>query len=310
MRIMFSRKMERRDVLKGITQSGVYDIISDIIKQNKAKKQGLLFPCIVKNYINESHYGSPKKLGDTSETLRYNYMLSISNGKMHSLVTDEQSRLNINALDVQTIAGLLEKKALLTKEPAQEIAYNIVDWRDEDNERPELNLINNEDLYYELSGMPYKPKNKPYELIEELLLVKGVTQSMLDDIEPFLTVYGNGMVNINTCSKSVLEILGLDSAVAGKIISYREGMKLSSDKSDKYFESLDSIIPDLKEVVGLIDEEESAVRQLLDAGRITVDSEIFRINGIGSYLNEYARTKCVVNKAGKIKYWNNNYTNL
>ncbi len=87
--------------------------------------------------------------------------------QMYWGISDEASRLNINTA---------EKEALLTlPEMTEEIADSILDWRDEDNE-PEPSGA--EEDYYITLQPSYSCKNAPFETVEELLFVKGMTSDL------------------------------------------------------------------------------------------------------------------------------------
>lgn len=75
---------------------------------------------------------------------------------------------------------------------------------------------------------PYKPKKAEFEFIEELLLVKGVTRRMFDGIKDYVTVYGEGKMNVNTAPREVLIAIIPNPEIVDYIISGRNG----SDKEE------------------------------------------------------------------------------
>ncbi|HOE11995.1 MAG TPA: type II secretion system protein GspK, partial [bacterium] len=95
---------------------------------------------------------------------------------------DECSKLNVNTAT---------KEMLMTLEGmTSEIADAIVDWRDEDDTPLENGA---ESEYYMSLLEPYRAKNGPFDTLEEMLLVRGVTQDLF---------YGedtnqNGMLDVN-----------------------------------------------------------------------------------------------------------------
>ncbi len=97
---------------------------------------------------------------------------------MHWGLEDEASKININSAP----------REVLLKLPGvtEEIADSILDWRDPDS-NPGPNGA--EGPYYEGQVPPYTCKNQPFETIEELLLVRGVTAEIL---------YGED-TNLNGC---------------------------------------------------------------------------------------------------------------
>ena len=90
---------------------------------------------------------------------------------------DETARLNINALFALDSSGKVLHDALM-KLPnmTDEVAWSIVDWVDP-NDEPSAGGAENE--YYTARTPNYLCKNAPLDTVEELLLVKGVTPSLL-----------------------------------------------------------------------------------------------------------------------------------
>ena len=102
----------------------------------------------------------------------------------------------------------------------------IIDWVDYDDEVTFLPFIKRENEgvendYYEDLIAPYSCKNAPFDTLNELLLVKGMTTKIfygragdktkniepVDGIRQFLTIYGDGDININEASPMVIQSL-------------------------------------------------------------------------------------------------------
>jgi type II secretory pathway component PulK len=83
-------------------------------------------------------------------------------------IVDESSKIDVNRASQST----MQKLPGVTSD----IAAAVVDWRDSNTE-PETNGA--EDQYYLALPEPYRTKNGPFETVEELLLVKGVTPELL-----------------------------------------------------------------------------------------------------------------------------------
>src|SRR5262249_47632191 len=92
-------------------------------------------------------------------------------------LTDEAGKWNINALMALDSSGKVLHDALMKlPDMTDDIAWSIVDWVDPDEEP---NPGGAESEYYAGLSTPYQCKNAPLDTIEELLLVKGVTPSLL-----------------------------------------------------------------------------------------------------------------------------------
>jgi DNA uptake protein ComE-like DNA-binding protein len=83
-------------------------------------------------------------------------------------VDDEGGKINLNTASATTL--------LMLPGMTPDVADAIVDWRDQDdNPQP----YGAESDYYGSLPSPYRAKNAPFETVEELLLVKGVTPELL-----------------------------------------------------------------------------------------------------------------------------------
>ena len=100
-------------------------------------------------------------------------------------ITDESSKVNLNQADEEQLLVLVRKAVGDDEEIIpREIVAAILDWRDEDQvSRSEEG--DTEDEYYLNLDEPYPVKNGPFDTVEELLLVKGVTGQILygEDID-------------------------------------------------------------------------------------------------------------------------------
>ena len=83
-------------------------------------------------------------------------------------VDDEGSKININTANRDTLMKLPGMNS--------DIAEAIIDWRDTDEQ---AGAGGAESEYYQSLQPPYRCKNAPFETVEELLLVKGVTPDLL-----------------------------------------------------------------------------------------------------------------------------------
>jgi len=114
----------------------------------------------------------------------------LGNGKQPGLV-DEERKINLNTTNVEILSRLFQAASGLDREHSQEVAYCLIDWMDSDSffGHPQYGA---EAPYYEDLRFPYTAKDKPYELLDEMLLVKGVTPELFEKMKPFVTVYGSG----------------------------------------------------------------------------------------------------------------------
>ena len=141
---------------------------------------------------------------------------------------DEERKINLNAISTDDLGVLSELISLLgfREDVAKTAAASIMDWQDQDvtpADDPATHC-----------------KNRPFDQVEELLLVKGVSEQLFSKLKNFVTVFpkkgGILKVNFNTASEVVLSALtraktgartntGLEDAhsLTRKIIAYRNG---------------------------------------------------------------------------------------
>lgn len=190
-------------------------------------------------------------------------------------IADEGSKININSASEEIFSKILEESGVQDEELRATIAASILDWIDPND----LHRLNGaEEEYYQGLEEPYACKNKPFDTLEELLLVKGMTPEILfgtvyvkrheimgqedvfledgeklKGIYSLLTVQGSSSVNPNTASEGVLNILYPPDMVK-KIIEKR-------DKAGKFDLSKSSYFT----VYSLGEIKESEVRHLIVA---------------------------------------------
>jgi general secretion pathway protein K len=219
---------------------------------------------------------------------------------------DESSRIDINSVSVNTITNLLERVADIESNQAGDIASAIIDWRDEDNA---VSLGGAENEYYENLETPYTCKNGNFQVSQELLLVRGMSQEIFSKINEIITVYGTEKVNINTAGFRVLYALGLSEKLCERIIEYRRGRDgVTGTEDDNIFKSPG----DLNNIGSLFTEESTQISYLISSNMLTVRSDVFRICSEGSLESGTGKHTggivCVVkrlqDKRAQILYWN------
>jgi general secretion pathway protein K len=146
----------------------------------------------------------PLQLGDASYEVR---------------IENESGKVNINTADGQLLRMLLSSFDLDDHEK-DVIVDSILDWRDQDN----LHRLNGaENDYYEQLPRPYKCKNGDFDTIDELLLVRGMTEKIFSGgLKDMVTVFGSGIpkkkvepitkINVNAASPAMLASLPMMSA--------------------------------------------------------------------------------------------------
>lgn len=216
---------------------------------------------------------------------------SLGRGTFKYTISDEDGKLNLNKVSIDQLKDLFLDSGVDVSD-VDIIVDSIMDWRDTND----LHMLNGaEEDYYRSLEKPYSCKDGPFDSVEELLLVRGMTAEILygtskqpnedkdygeenyEGVAEYLTVKGSGKVNINTASRLVLE-LTMGDEIANEILVQRESGPISSPM-----------------------------------GRGKVSSSFFTIVSSGSNADESIRrtVKLILQKKEKnyteILYWNDNF---
>jgi len=196
-------------------------------------------------------------------------------------ISDEEGKININYAskdELVRIPGMTER-----------IVDCIFDWRDTD---AETNPLGAESDYYWNLSKPYLCKNNNFESIEELLLIKDMNLDIYNKIINNVTVYGDGKINLNTCSLQALIALGLEENFARRIIDFRAGLDKELGTIDDFvFTNVDSVPLQLHRKMIL---EDSDIEQFFTPyrqGRFTVDSKCFKITSVAKSMGSAVKIR-------------------
>jgi general secretion pathway protein K len=157
------------------------------------------------------------------------YSTEMGKDKYELRISDESGKINVNLMT--DFSGIILNNLLVNlgveKEKADIIVDSILDWKDEDNLH---RLHGAEDEHYQTMPRPYKAKNKPFDTIEELLLVRGIDRDILygagerPGLVNFVTIYGSTeKININAAPREILmAVPGMTAEAADRLIEARD----------------------------------------------------------------------------------------
>jgi general secretion pathway protein K len=211
-------------------------------------------------------------------------------GHFAGRIFDENSKFNPNGV-VDPFGNLNKKKKdqldrllFLLGQPA-DWTEALLDWLDADDQpRPR----GAEKEFYLSKKNPHLPKNGPLDSLEELLLIRGVSPSLLygeegkEGLINYLTVQSDGKININTAGLPVLMSLSsqIDRSMAQAVLAYR------LEKPFRKTEDLRSL-PGWEAVYSSISSE------------ITVGSTFFSVEILGLYRDARAIVQAVIRREGR-----------
>ena len=188
-------------------------------------------------------------------------------------IVDEERKINVNTTNVIVMQRLIEQVLDIRPEERLQLAQAILDWRQQG--RSSADGFFSDDYYGNLKHSYFK-KDANYELLEELLLVKWMTRTKYEKLLPYLTVYGEGKININTVPGVVLYAVGLDQSVVDKLITARRGKDgVDASGDDLLFIKTFDVASDVGRVVKLEPQEVRAIDALNLQGILTTNSYYF-----------------------------------
>ncbi|MCX5716137.1 MAG: type II secretion system protein GspK [Candidatus Omnitrophica bacterium] len=168
--------------------------------------------------------------------------ISVGEGRFDCFITDLQRKVNLNTVPKEILKRMSPKIT-------DEIADNIRAWRGDSD-------ISSDAINKDYPDKPYECKNAPFNITEELLLVKDMPEDVFygeEGIKNSITVYGPQelKININTADEKALDGLGLGQS-SQNIIGYRGGedMNIETREDNRAFTTLDEVKEYLKSAQG------------------------------------------------------------
>lgn len=300
-KIALVKRLDERENLRLIAQAGARKAVVELRKESQSSCDSLN-----DGWSNNAAAFKDVNVGRGSFSLEY-YFLDERSGKpqiRYGLI-DEERKININTASINVLERLFEAALGAGEIEAQELAASIVDWRDNDSELS-IPLGSAEDAYYRSLRYPYEAKDADFEALDELLLVKGMTPESFEKLKGYITIYGEGRVNINTAPKVVLLALGFREPLADAILSFRYGDSEAGDPPPGgVFGASSDIAAKINQLYHLSPAELTQVSAIAEQN-LCVASESFMVKSIARLPNRKNSFEitCVIDRRGKILYWN------
>ncbi len=145
------------------------------------------------------------------------YEIPFEGAKVSVRVEDELGKIDINEADRELLKRLLVAVGVETQH-ASDLAARIVDWRTRGPASQDSPSSNG-----------FVPRHGPFQSVDELELVGGITPDLFARLKPSITVYSNRpVVETATAPAPVLAAYeGLDLARAKEMVAERESAALS-----------------------------------------------------------------------------------
>ena len=296
-RIALVKRIDHRGELRIIADAGVKKAIS-ILRRDFLKSQGGYDSYLKYSWHNNEDLFKHQSIGKGFYDVSYEKLAQ--DGRVEFEVygfVDEERKLNINSANRNQLMNLFQVVLGVDDEKAGRLADAVIDWRDVG--RSSVSGFYSDDYYYNLDES-YMPKNSSLEVLDELMLLPGFTPEFFDRLSLFLTVYGDGVVNVNTASYEVLRALGLGDVLASKVLQVRrsgDGMEATND--DYIFQRSYDVATEINQILELDLGEIKMLDQLNRQHLIKTRSGIFQVRARAHIENqkESLALICVYNAA-------------
>ena len=298
-KIIMLKRLEHRQQLLTVTEAGVKKAIA-VLMDDIGRNQ---FQYTAAGKM--IRHSNPEQLHNIQLGEDFCEVSYDTSGTTFFGMVDEESKININVAGKPVLKAIIILALKINDDQAQNLAESIFDWR----EFGQSQIIGfYSDDYYANLEFPYPEKKDQFELMDELLLIKGIDRAVFEKLSQYLTVYGDGRVNINTASKEVLMALGMGESLVDKILAVRrgaDGFEYTFD--DHIFHKTFDVATEVGAVLKIDSNDIRQINQFNVKGWLTTTSYYYTVRSIGHLVNtsEQKTIRCVFNtRESHIEYWN------
>lgn len=297
-------------LLRSFTTAGPFVDIEDVVTGNNPEEDGKVAGSIQNAETNETY----TETGDPIFKFPGDFRIEFES---------EDTKINLNHLAygsraaiIKMLEGIIEPEFydfIFLENTSRheyvertELIQNIVDWVDvgDDKYTDGEKYITGGDEQSDYDGFEpaYKVKNSRFDTKQELLMVYGVTPVIYRILDPYITIYSTGKININKASPFMLEALIRAYAVdKAATIFYNEdamreflGKILAKKAKDGFSKVTDFIQACMTEGVELGKDI---------SGVLDVAGSVYRIKATGTKEGVESWVEMVVDKEGNIYYY-------
>jgi hypothetical protein len=295
-KMVLVKRLEARNKLSAIADGAIPLGVAEVKKFIKAESFSLK-----DSWSNDPKFKDIPVAGGTCSFVRAAPVPSAEDKAASYGMADEESRININKADMKCLVALMKVVLGADDIEAQGLAASLIDWRDADSELS-VPTGSAEDSYYRNEKYPYEAKDAPFEVLDEVRLVKGFDANVFEKLKNYITIYGSGRVNINTADTAVLYAIGLSPAAVDELLSIRAGKDaVAGTGDDVTFASVPDVVPALTRNGGFSPSQLAALNDSVNA-YATVASTAFTITSVGKApgYKESASVECVIDINGRL----------
>lgn len=202
-----------------------------------------------------------------------------ANDSFAARISSEGDRLNLNSLLENAEFDRIVLEELFTRwglrrDIAADVVDNLIDWIDEDSEPTNVGA---EQSYYFSQDRLNHPFNRPFESLNEILLVKDFNLVVAANPawKDAFTLLSSGELDINEAPLELIAVACLTSdEIARQFVAIRDGLdQIPGTLDDIKFESVDEALQILRVPEGLMDDisprlsVEDPSKRLISIGR-------------------------------------------
>ena len=131
------------------------------------------------------------------------YSFVLGEGTATIQVHSEAGKIDINTAPNDVIKALFIAGGT-SEDQASQLVEAVADFRDPDGIRRPRGA---EDSDYQAMGVRHEAKDAPFEAVEELMQVRGISPDLYERLSGAITVYGRPQVDVTTAPPLVLQVL-------------------------------------------------------------------------------------------------------
>ncbi len=216
-------------------------------------------------------------------------------------VIGAERKLHLNKMPVATLEALLHDVGRLDAVRAKRLAAVLQGWRSGGEQ--ELTQ-RKEDGYYPVVSGSGAAHTGPFASVQELLLVPGFDGDLFARVEQYVTVIGNGKVNVNVASETVMQVVAMSRGIDA-ISARRVAQEISQARPRKSLDDFQAVLSERSRAPF------SAMRNL-----VTVRSTVFEGTALGIIHDSRTRRQAregdeaprsridfAVDADGTVRYW-------
>jgi type II secretory pathway component PulK len=146
--------------------------------------------------------------------------LALGDAEFQVDARDTGLMLNVNQASEEMLRNFLASGLRIDYAWAERLAAAILDWRDDDD-LPRINGAERDE--YIAAGAAVLPGNRPFNDVDEVRHVLGMTPELFEAMRPYITTIGSGRINVNAAPEPVLAAVPtFTPAVVSMLLRLRE----------------------------------------------------------------------------------------